>query len=163
MGAVPVMGLLQYEAGQSEASAIRSQAAFQRQQLEFNKKLANISAEDAIDRGEEAVVDYKKQAEKVKGAQTAALAAQGIDIGAGTAAQIEYTTEKQVQTDVSRIRNNAWREAWGYKVEASNLEMQSMMVGLESKARARSARFAGAVGGAQTIIGGLKSAAMAGG
>lgn len=138
-----------------EAESIRQQGAFQQQQLRFNKKLAEIDAKDAVERGEEQVKDLKSQAAQVQGSQKAALAAQGIDIDVGTAVGIADQTQKQVETDVARVRNNAWREAWGFKIEASNLGTQARQTGIAASNQASSTILAGGLNAAGTIVGGF--------
>lgn len=144
-GASLLGGALTLAGANAEAEAIRHQAAFEQQQLAFNKKIAEINAKDAIDRGDQNIKDFKKQASKVQGSQQAALAAQGIDVDSGTAAGVKYETEKQIETDVARIKNNAWREAWGYKIEATNLQTQSAITGLSAKNRANNTILAGGI------------------
>lgn len=152
-------GLLQFQMAENEAAAIEREAKFQQQQISFNKKIAKINAEDAITRGEGAVDVYKKQAAQVQGAQKAALAAQGIEIDSGSAAQIQYETEKQMITDVKTIKNNAWREAWGYKVEAINLSTESDLIGLSAKNRATSTLLKGGLEATESIVKGGASLA----
>jgi hypothetical protein len=128
-----------------ESEAIKQEAQFRQQQLEFNRRIAGVRAADAIKRGGEAVGDYKIQAEKLKGSQVAALAAQGIEIDSGSAAEIRYETDKQIDTDIMRIKNNAWREAWGYKVEANNLSIESEMTGMSAKNRSQATLLSGSL------------------
>lgn len=132
--------------GQQNANAIKREARFRQQQLEQNKKIAEIKSKDAMERGEETVADFKVQAEKMQGTQLASLAAQGIEVDTGTAAQVRYETDKVIDTDIKRIRNNAWREAWGYKVEASNLGMESSMTGAAARSSAEGSLLSGVIG-----------------
>lgn len=120
MAAAAGIGMSLLSQGQQE-EAQEEQAEFEAYQARFNQKLANLNAEDAMERGEEAVADYTKKGAQVQGAQKAALAAQGIEIDSGTASQLQYESQKQIDTDVKRIKNNAWRESWGYKVESAEL------------------------------------------
>lgn len=147
------LAALQFSGAQSEADAIRRESEFRKMQLEFNAKLAGIRAEDAIFRGQEQVADYTKQSEYLKGAQLASLAAQGIEVDSGTAAQIQYETDKQIQTDVKRIKNNAWREAWGYKIEAVNLRTESRLESLSAKNRSDAAILSGGIDAVKTVLG----------
>lgn len=125
--------VLGFAGAEAEANAIKREQQFLKMQNDFNIKLAQINEEDAILRGEERVVDYKKQAAQIAGSQVASLAAQGVQIDTGSAAQVQYNTEKQIDTDIKRLKNNAWREAFGFKVEASQLQIQSMIGEVSSK------------------------------
>ena len=151
------IGLMQGAAAAGEAEAIEQQTRFEQNRLAFNKKIAEINAQDAIDRGEEQVADFSKEAARMKGAQRAALAAQGINVDTSTAAAIQYETDKQVDTDIARIRNNAWREAWGYKIEATSIGTQSQLTGLAGKNQARSTLAAGGLQAAGSIVQGISS------
>lgn len=145
MGAVASVGkgLLQISGASSEAQAIKRQAEFEQQQLGFNRKLSEINAKDSLARGEQQVKQVKRQSTLLKGQQKAALAAQGIDVTGGSIAAIEYETEKQINTDIARIRNNAWRESWGYQIEATNIGTQSRLTGIAARGRASTTILAG--------------------
>lgn len=102
----------------SQATAYQIQADYIQQASELNAQIAGVQAEDAIRRGNKSASQFKKQVKGMKGSQKAALAAQGIDIGSGSAAEILDNTDTQGALDVQTIKNNAWREAWGYKTQA---------------------------------------------
>jgi hypothetical protein len=104
----------------SQSGAVRSQGLFQKQQSDMNARISEMRATDAIERGNAAASAKIKQGKQVIGAQRAALAAQGIDIGVGSALEIQYDTKRIAEMDAITIKNNAWQEAWGYKVQALN-------------------------------------------
>ena len=108
-----------------QAKALNEQADFIRQQNEANQRLAEIQGEDAINRGDQAVGEMRRRADKIQGSQKAALAAQGIDISAGSAADTLAETSYFKQLDEITIKNNARREAWGYKVQAQNMATEA--------------------------------------
>jgi len=149
------IGILQASSAAGEANAIKSANKFNARRLDFNKKVANISAKDAIKRGEEKVIDFKAAATRLKGSQRAALARQGINVDSGTAAGIQDETDKQIDTDIQRIRNNAWRESWGFKVEASGLETEKQLTGLAAENKASSTLIGGTLSGIGTAVGGF--------
>lgn len=53
------------------------------------------------------------------GEQRVALAQQGIDINTGSAGDIQSETDAISHQDAETIKNNAWREAWGFKTQAA--------------------------------------------
>jgi len=55
---------------------------------------------------------------RLRGAQTTSIAAQGIDVTQGSAAQIAEQTQRFGEEDINQIRLNAAREAWGIKTQA---------------------------------------------
>jgi hypothetical protein len=85
---------------------------------EFNAKVATMQAGDALRRGTVATQDLRQQTMKLKGAQRAALAAQGIVVDQDTAADLITDTDTASARDEQTIRVNAAREAWGYQVQA---------------------------------------------
>ena len=89
----------------------------------YNAAVSDIQASDALARGEQSTADYGVQTKKLVGAQKAAYAAQGIDLGTGSAADVQDTTQVQAARDVQTIRLNAMREAWGYKTQAKGFRL----------------------------------------
>lgn len=106
--------------GIKQSEAIEQQAAFQAKQYEANARLAEIKAGDAISQGENDAKEVSRFGEKVKAAQRVGFAAQNVKIDSGSAKAVQDETDFMAQQDVERVKNNAWREAWGYKVEAAN-------------------------------------------
>lgn len=104
----------------SQSQAMEAQAIYQKTQSEMNAKLADMQAADAIKRGNKNAAQVGKNAKRVLGAQRAALAAQGIDIDSGSAADVQQDTEVLSAMDQMTVKNNAWKEAWGFKVQALN-------------------------------------------
>lgn len=85
---------------------------------EFNAKVATMQAGDAVRRGSVAVNDLRTRVKVMKGAQRAALAAQGVVVDDGSAADVISDTDTQAGKDEQTIRTNAALEAWGYQVQA---------------------------------------------
>ena len=83
-------------------------------QYEFAKQMAS----DVIARGEREAEFATMDLARLRGAQTTSLAAQGIDITQGSAAQIAEQTQRFGEQDIEQIRLNAAREAWGIKTQA---------------------------------------------
>lgn len=92
----------------------------------FNAGLADMQAQDAIARGAENEQALRRQGRQVAGAQRAALAGQGVDVNDvnGTAGQLQVDTQLAVEEDARRIRANAMREAFGYRVGAISTRLQ---------------------------------------
>ena len=114
-------------AAKRRGNAIRLQAEFQKQQYDFNAVMADFQAEDTISRGETAATDHQVRTQGLIGSQRVAMAAQGIDIESGSAMEVQEDTASQSAMDVMTIRNNAWREAWGYKVQASDYRFKGQL------------------------------------
>lgn len=120
----------------------KMQGEYQRSVSSTNASILDAQANDAIARGDTAAAEalragnvsasnIKKDAKKVSGSQRAALSAQGIDVSSGSASDVLSETQSQAEQDFNRtkyfskldaitIKNNAWREAWGFKTESAN-------------------------------------------
>lgn len=120
----------------SQSQALKSQGAYERQTADTNSRLANIQADDAIERGEREATELKKQTKRLVGSQRAALAAQGLDLESGDALAIQEETKALGALDALQIKNNAWREAWGYKVQANDYKGRGQFAYLSAKNQA---------------------------
>lgn len=103
-----------------EAKAREAQAAFNRQQSMHNAALDEILATEAERQGQEGEFQILKEGEKVLGAQRTAYAGQGVKVDTGSAADVAKETRFNIARDVLTMKNNAWKAAWGYRVQASN-------------------------------------------
>ena len=118
-----------------QSKAIKAQAKYQQQMADTNAKMAELQGSEALRRGEKEAQQIKKQGQRVIGAQRVALAAQGINLDEGTALELQQDTAQQAARDAVTTRNNAYREAWGYKVEALNQTTQGKFIGASAKSQ----------------------------
>lgn len=129
-GAAAMMGgagLASLAGSYEQAKAQQLQGQWQRQQYDFNQRVAGLQADDATRRGDYAANQVEKKVNQTQGAQRSAAAANGVDVTSGSAAQLQDDTRQAGTQDEMTIRNNAWREAWGYKVQATNYGNQGAM------------------------------------
>lgn len=91
----------------------------------FNAGVAEQQAADALILGREAEDQLRSGTRKLMGQQRAGFAAQGVSLNDvdSSAVDVEEDTIKQRDRDIERIRLNAAREAWGYRVQAMNYRM----------------------------------------
>lgn len=129
----------------TEAAAIKQRAQFQTQQLEFNMKIADIQAKDAIDQGEQDAKALKRKAEQLRGSQRAAIGASGIEVNSGSALSVQSDTEDMADLDANTIRLNAARRAWGFKAEGANLFSQNVLNKASAENQARSTLLTGGI------------------
>lgn len=99
----------QQAAAQGEATA---QANLQ------NAAFAEEAANDAIARGGMDEDQQRLATRAAIGTQRAGFAANGVDVNSGSAADIQDDTAALGELDALTIRNNAAREAWGYRTQA---------------------------------------------
>lgn len=107
------------------AQAAGNQAAYAKGIAQNNAIEAERAAADARARGEEDVQDVRRRASMLQGSQRAAMAARGLDLGEGTAADILAQTEFFSSIDQATARDNARRQARGYTSQANNFSAQA--------------------------------------
>lgn len=110
---------------------------------EFNAKVAEAQADDAIVRGQISEARYRQGVRVLIGSQRAGFAAQGVDVGVGSPVDLVADTAFIGELDALTIRNNAAREAWGFRMNA-----QSFRLG--GQAAVSASRFSAA----STVLGG---------
>jgi hypothetical protein len=114
-----IAGMSLYQSAQ-QAESMRMLGEHQKGQFELNAQIGELQARDAKMRGDRNEILSRNRTKQTLGSQRAALAASGIDVNSGSAADIQKETTDFGAEDVITIRNNAWREAWGFKVQANN-------------------------------------------
>ena len=123
-----------------------------------------MAADDALKRGDQDAANFMTSIRKLEGSQTAALAAQGIEISRGSAADIRAETIDTGLEDMSTIRTNANAEAFGYRQQAIDLESQARRSRIARKFAAKqvkietTAKAANSLSGTATNIGKAGSA-----
>lgn len=83
-----------------------------------NYRAAKREAADVIARGEEEAERYQMDLSGLLGTQRTNIAASGIDVNQGSAAQIKAQTERYGAEDIETIKLNATRAAWGIMSQA---------------------------------------------
>lgn len=92
---------------------------------EINANIAELGAESALLQGQSEIGRLTLQAGQLKGRQRAVMAASGIDLGTGNAAEIQASTELMKEIDKETIQTNAARAAWGYRTQSMNFRNQA--------------------------------------
>jgi hypothetical protein len=106
------------------AQAQRQQGQVAKQVGRNNQILAEQAAQDAERRGGENAMAVRRRGDQTKGAQRAAQAASGLDLGVGTAAELQDQTSFFSDTDQKTARMNAAREAWSARAQGANYRFQ---------------------------------------
>lgn len=101
-------------AGEAERRASESVASLH----DYNADVADLQAADAIARGTIDENQFRQQVRGLIGRQRADIAASGVDVGFGSAVDVQADAAHLGELDALQIRQNARREAWGYKVQA---------------------------------------------
>lgn len=137
LGAAAYSGYQQNKAGKAN-----------QQIAENNARLARDDAAAAQAQGDRESEQALWRQRAMIGQQRAAAAANGLDIGFGTPAEIMGETAMFGEIEQQAIRANAARQAWGFNSQATNYQNQG-----------RQERWAGRTGAVGTVLGGLGSAA----
>lgn len=140
-----------------ESDALKQRAKFQAQQFEFNMKIAELQAEDAIAQGDQEAAAHIRKARQVRGSQRAAMGASGTEVNSGSNLSVQSDTEDMGDIDAMTIKLNAARKAWGFKVDATNMFSQSV---LGTAAAENSARTTLLTGGLKALGGGVRDYAV---
>lgn len=112
MGWAQLIGQGIQAAGQMNQGKLDEQAA------KTNQLLSNAQASDALLRGTKDEERYRRQIAMIAGQQKAEFGARNVAVD-GTALDILGDTAAIGEEDALTIRNNAAREAWGYRNQAS--------------------------------------------
>lgn len=159
--AIPLLALAGLQAVGSistsimQASAIKSEASFLASQYERNAQLAEFQAKESIKEGETAAQQRAQQVKKLIGRQRATAAAQGIEVNADSALDLQAEAAGFGALDIVTIRNNAWKQAWGYRVDSANNMSQARLTLVAGKYGARQTLLTGGMQAALDIAGGM--------
>lgn len=105
---------------------------------DINARLAEMAAETEYTRGQREYGAFTLKKGMLKSTQRANLAANGIDLGEGSAAEVLTTTDIMGEIDGRNIISNAVRSAWGYKTQAVIARTNASAQALNYRANANS-------------------------
>lgn len=100
-------------------SAFTSSQAKARQ-ARANAQMAEAAAADALQRGEQRAWQIRETSARRESAQTLAYAHGGVDVATGSPAEVISKTAMVGELEAQIQRNNAFREALGYRGQASS-------------------------------------------
>lgn len=101
----------------------RKSAKAARKLGEFEGAMYDEAAEDALLRGKEEGFRLGASARRLTGSQTASLAASGVDVGSGSAADVIASDRRLAEMDILAVENNAIKEAHGLKQQGQFARM----------------------------------------
>jgi hypothetical protein len=133
--------------------AAQQQAAYQAAVARNNQVLAEQAANDATAKGRVLEQQKRQQVAQQEGMVRAVAGASGFDENSGSPLRIQESVAQVGEEDAQIIRNNAAREAYGYRTQGMNYAAQA---GLD-EAEGRNAATAGNLGAFSSIIGGAST------
>ena len=155
MAATAVMGFSQIGGAIAQSSAARTQGEFQQLQAEINARFAEIEAADTIRRGDKESKEHQKKVRKAVGSQRAVLAAQGVQVDADTALDLQKETAEVGALDAQTIKHNAWRQAFGFKQEALASRFQGRFDRMTAENRSRNTLITGGLNAISSFTSGI--------
>jgi hypothetical protein len=110
-----------------------------------NASIAEMQAQDAERRGEEDATKARQKGSTLIGLQRAAFASRGLELQAGTPADLIDQSEFFSIKDQTTARNNAAREAWAARAQAGGFQAEA------DSQNPNAAAFATFLGGASSV------------
>lgn len=127
---------------EAQRASLRSQASI----AEINASISDAAARSALAASEREQQQIMLRGDQVKSAQTAAYAANGIDIASKSAVNVASSTDYITQVDANTARANGIAAAWGQRIQADNFRGQATME------RAQARGISPFLSGASTLI-----------
>jgi hypothetical protein len=115
---------MQYQAamGTLNAAMAESDASL----LELNASISETQGRMAIAQGQREEQKLRLGSAQLKSRQRTSIAANGVDLGVGSAARVLASTDYMTEVDAGEVRANAARAAFGYKVQGVNQKAAAM-------------------------------------
>jgi hypothetical protein len=119
-GGSDISDILGLAGGATKAVGAYQSSQGQKASLDYQASVASNNAIIAQDNGQIAVGNQELKATQIKSQQVANMAANGVDLGTGSARDVLKSTDMMTQRDADQIQTNALREAWGYTTQAAD-------------------------------------------
>lgn len=136
-------------------SSSSKQYAYQAGIAQMNKKIALQNADYAREAGEGEAQAFGTKAAYRQGEIRTTQAASGLNVNSGSNLEVQQSQAKVDAQDMSTIRDNAARRAYGYETEAVNQEAKANAY----KMAAKNAKTEGFLGAATSLVSGATSVA----
>jgi hypothetical protein len=118
-----VQGMSANAQGKYEAGIAKQNAALERE-----------SAIQSIKQGQNERRDYWRKVGSVKGQQVASMAANGIDVGYGTADRVQSDTQMLADEDAANLYENIHQRTRGHVINAANYKAEAKAAKQRGKA-----------------------------
>jgi hypothetical protein len=109
------------------AESTKSSLKFQADMADINARISELGAQSVLEAGNRQVGALTLKAGQLKSTQRATMAANGVDLGVGNAAEIQASTDIMKEIDANTITANAVRSAWGYRTQAVNQQNDALI------------------------------------
>ncbi len=112
-----------YYGAQSNRDALNLQATIG----DINARMAETTAQSVLLAGQRQEQAVRIATANTASSQRVALAANGVDVGEGTAARVQASTAILGEIDADTVAANAVRAAWGYRSQATSYRSDAAM------------------------------------
>lgn len=129
-----------------------AQSGYEAKVYKQNARMTAEQSHDAIERGRRDLQLHYRKASQLEGDQNAALAANGIDITYGSAADVRADTAMFAQEDAQAIAKGTLQEVRGFDIQGANYRSQAQA----AKMRGKAAIVSGIFNMASTVLGGVQ-------
>lgn len=127
-GAMSIAGSIASAIGSYySAQAAKDNLKHQAKMAEINARVVELGRRSTLLQGQRQEQQVRLKGAQVKSAQRVGFSANGVDLNSQTVQNVFNTTDYITETDAITTQGNALAAAWGYKVQASNLQAQSTM------------------------------------
>lgn len=137
--ALPAFAAFELVAGAQQAETIRANAQLQKRVNDLNAGFADLDAYNAEQAGYSRAARYQEVIDKTVGSQRTAEAANNVDVNFGTAAELQSETKLTGFLNQLDIKQSASMQALGYKNQANNIRLQSIVSGNNAEGAANAA------------------------
>lgn len=120
---------------QTQQNQLKSQAMsleFQSKMAEINARQAEFGAENIMQAGERQAGAVSLKSGQAKGAARASLAARGVQLGEGSAAELIGTNDLMKEIDMLTINSNTVRAAENARTQSVNYQNQASLLSVSS-------------------------------
>lgn len=138
-----------YYSAKTQKINMEGQAAL----ADINARVAELGAQSALLQGQQEVGRLTLSAGRLKSSQRAAMAANGIDLGEGNAAEVQASTDIMKEIDKNTLEANAVRSAAGYRTQSTSYQNEALTK------RASASGISPALTGFTSLLGGAGSVA----
>jgi hypothetical protein len=138
-----------------QGAQANAQGKYEAQVARMNEGLEVNAAHQSVIAGGDERRDFWRKVAQVKGQEVASMAANGIDVGFGSADRVQQDTELLARDDATNLYRNIEERTKGHLIQASNYESEAKAARARGKAALTSSYF----GAASSLLGGLSQAA----
>jgi hypothetical protein len=153
LAATAAGGLMQASGAKQTASANAQTAMYQAAVARNNQVIMEQNADAASTAGDVSVQNAGIRARNAVGSARATAAASGLDVNVGTPYAEQLTTDQIHLLDAATLRNNAARQAYGYRQKAADYGAE---IGLRTLT-AQNAKAAGDINETTSLLSGVGS------